>query len=227
MRQQRPSPTSTQQSRLWQKLVGVIMVWLLPQLSGPAFAHSGHDEAPIKLAVMPASSQQLQVRGSTHSETFEVVLVWQPTDPKHEDATSKHSSPDAQAKDTAQTTGTLQIYLDDYATNQAVQGATIEVTASNTSGHAKEIAAGLYQIDMPLAEREALTLLVQAGEQMDLLAVDLAKPQSANAEPHAHGYLEDFPAYWPSWLTAVIGFGLLVLLGLWQRKQLLAWVRGA
>lgn len=227
MRQHRPCQAATQQSRLWRQRVGALGIWILSLLIGPAFAHSGHDEAPVKLEVGPASSQQ--VRGSAHSEIFEVVLVWQATEVKTKPAAAKpaQQSDTAHAEANLRTQGNLVIYLDDYATNQAIQGASIEVTASKVAGQAKEIAAGVYQFDMPMSEREAVTLVVQAGEQMDLLAVDLAKPQLVEPKAHAHGYFEDFPAYWPGWLTAVIGFGLLALVGLWQRKPFLAWVRGA
>ena len=184
------------------------------------FAHSGHDETPVK-PLLSIEANQSMARASAHSEQFELVLVWQQKAVHAEDERSTtEDNPKHQ-------TGELQIYLDDYASNLPVTGAQIEVSGDNFNATAKEQSAGVYVLPFELGERVALTFVIQVGEQVDLLVTDLIRPTPAEVSKHNHGYLDDFPAYWPGWLTAVIAASFLVLLLLWRRQQIATWLKGA
>lgn len=180
-------------------------------------AHSGHDETSVK-PLLSIEANQSMVRASTHSEQFELVVVWQEK-AVHEPSTTE-DNPKRQ-------TGELHIYVDDYASNLPVTGAQIEVSGDNFSVKVKEQSAGVYSLPLVLGERAALTFVIQVGEQVDLLVTDLIRPTPAAASTHDHGYLDDFPAYWPGWLTAVIAASLLALVLLWRRQQIAIWLKGA
>lgn len=213
----------------WQRLVQVrrsrrstlvSMGLLTAVFAANVFAHSGHDETPVK-PLLSIEANQSMARASAHSEQFELVLVWREKAVHAEDERSTtEDNPKHQ-------TGELQIYLDDYASNLPVTGAQIEVSGDNFSGTAKEQSAGVYLLPYELGERAALTFVIQVGEQVDLLVTDLIRPTPAEASKHNHGYLDDFPAYWPGWLTAVIAASLLALLLLWRRQQIATWLKGA
>ena len=182
-------------------------------------AHSGHDETSVK-PLLSIEANQLMVRASTHSEQFELVVVWQEKDVHADD------EPSTTEDNPKRQTGELQIYLDDYASNLPITGAQIEVSGDNFSVKAKEQSAGVYSLPLVLGESAALTFVIQVGEQVDLLVTDLIRPTPAAASTHDHGYLDDFPAYWPGWLTAAIGASLLVLVLLWRRQQIATWLKG-
>ncbi|MBN8445389.1 MAG: hypothetical protein J0M22_07965 [Gammaproteobacteria bacterium] len=217
----------------WQRLVqvrrsrrstlvsmGLLTAVFTTLFAANVFAHSGHDETPVK-PLLSIEANQSMARASAHSEQFELVLVWREKAVHAEDERSTtEDNPKHQ-------TGELQIYLDDYASNLPVTGAQIEVSGDNFSGTAKEQSAGVYLLPYELGERAALTFVIQVGEQVDLLVTDLIRPTPAEASKHNHGYLDDFPAYWPGWLTAVIAASLLVLVLLWRRQQIATWLKGA
>jgi len=201
----------------------VSMGLLTALFAANVFAHSGHDETPVK-PLLSIEANQSMARASAHSEQFELVLVWREKAVHAEDTKDNPSTTEDNPK---HQTGELQIYLDDYASNMPVTGAQIEVSGDNFSGTAKEQSAGVYVLPFELGERAALTFVTQVGEQVDLLVTDLILPTPAEASKHNHGYLDDFPAYWPGWLTAVIAASLLVLLLLWRRQQIATWLKGA
>lgn len=216
----------------WQRLVQVrrsrrstlvSMGLLTAVFAANVFAHSGHDETPVK-PLLSIEANQSMARASAHSEQFELVLVWQQKAIHAEDTKDNPSTTEDNPK---HQTGELQIYLDDYASNLPVTGAQIEVSGDNFSGTAKEQSAGVYLLPYELGERAALTFVIQVGEQVDLLVTDLIRPTPAEASKHNHGYLDDFPAYWPGWLTAVIAASLLALLLLWRRQQIATWLKGS
>jgi hypothetical protein len=184
------------------------------------FAHSGHDETPVKPLLSIEANQSI-ARASAHSEQFELVLVWK------QQAIHAEDEPSTTEDKAKRQTGELQIYLDDYASNLPITGAQIEVSGDNLSATAKEQSAGVYILPFELGERVALTFVIQVGEQVDLLVTDLIRPAPVEASKHNHGYLDDFPAYWPGWLTAVIAASLLALLLLWRRQQIATWLKGA
>lgn len=198
----------------------VSMGLLTALFAANVFAHSGHDETPVK-PLLSIEANQSMARASAHSEQFELVLVWQ------QKAIHAEDEPSSTEDNPKHQTGELQIYLDDYASNMPVTGAQIEVSGDNFSGTAKEQSAGVYVLPFELGERAALTFVIQVGEQVDLLVTDLIRPTPAEVSKHNHGYLDDFPAYWPGWLTAVIAASFLVLLLLWRRQQIATWLKGA
>ena len=202
----------------------VLLTALLTVLiTSNVFAHSGHDETPVK-PLLSIEANQSMARASAHSEQFELVLVWREKAIHAEKTKDNPSTSEDKAKPQ---TGELQIYLDDYASNLPVTGAQIEVSGDNFSVKAKEQSAGVYSLPLVLGERVALTFVIQVGEQVDLLVTDLIRPTPVEASKHNHGYLDDFPAYWPGWLTAVICASLLVLVLLWRRQQIATWLKGA
>lgn len=200
--------------------MGLLTAVFTTLFAANVFAHSGHDETPVK-PLLSIEANQSMARASAHSEQFELVLVWRE---KAVHAEEERSTTDDNPK---HQTGELQIYLDDYASNQPVTGAQIEVSGDNFNATAKEQSAGVYVLPFELGERVALTFVIQVGEHVDLLVTDLIRPTPAEVSQHNHGYLDDFPAYWPGWLTAVIAASFLVLLLLWRRQQIATWLKGA
>lgn len=200
--------------------MGLLTAVFTALFAANVFAHSGHDDTPVK-PLLSIEANQSMARASAHSEQFELVLVWR------EKAVHAEDNPSTTEDNPKHQTGELQIYLDDYASNLPVTGAQIEVSGDNFSGNAKEQSAGVYVLPYELGERAALTFVIQVGEQVDLLVTDLIRPTPAEVSKHNHGYLDDFPAYWPGWLTAVIAASLLFLLLLWRRQQIATWLKGA
>lgn len=198
------------------------IVLLTAVFAANVVAHSGHDETPVK-PLLSNEANQSMVRASAHSEQFELVLVWQQKDQQADDGNADAAN---EAPTTSQA-GELKIYLDDFASNQPIKGATIEVSGDNRTATAKEQNAGVYTMPLQLGERVALTVVVQVGEQVDLMVTDLIRPKPVVASNHNHGYLDDFPAYWPGWLTFVIAASLVLLVMLWRRQQIATWFKGA
>ena len=203
--------------------MGLLTAVFTTLFTANVFAHSGHDETPVK-PLLSIESNQSMARASAHSEQFELVLVWREKAIHAEETKDNPSTTEDKAK---RQTGELQIYLDDYASNLLVTGAQIEVSGDNFNATAKEQSAGVYVLPFELGERAALTFVIQVGEHVDLLVTDLIRPTPAEVSKHNHGYLDDFPAYWPGWLTAVIAASFLVLLLLWRRQQIATWLKGA
>lgn len=149
-------------------------------------AHEGHDHGPPE----PAPPPQAAPRTVAESEDFELVAVLEGSG--------------------------LTLYLDRHASNEPVAGALVEVESGALKAQAKERAAGVYILDGEVFGRPGshpLTLTIQAGETLDLLAATLVVP----AAPPAAA---DTPR-WPNW---GIGLGLLGLVGLvgavwrWRRR---------
>ena len=90
----------------------------------------------------------------------------------------------------------LSIYLDRFATNEPVDGASIEVSGDGIAPvQARSIAPGLYEIEgewLDAPGTKALLFTVSAGETMDLLNGTLVVPQheeKAEAKPLPLGEL--------------------------------------
>ncbi len=199
------------------------IVLLTAVFAANVVAHSGHDETPVK-PLLSNEANQSMVRASAHSEQFELVLVWRESAIHTKETKDNPSTTEEKAQPQ---TGELQIYLDDYASNMPVTGAQIEVSGDNFSVKAKEQSTGVYSLPLVLGERVALTFVIQVGEQVDLLVTDLIRPTAVEASKHNHGYLDDFPAYWPGWLTFVISATLVLIVMLWRRQQIATWLKGA
>ncbi len=141
----------------WAALKAFIAAILLA-LSMPLLAHEGHDHgAPAKPADV-----NLAPRFELRSEDLELVGVLAGKD--------------------------LIIYLDRAADNAPVPGAQIEIEGQGVKGVATEMAGGVYQLSAPSltqAGKYPLTITVQAGEIVDLLAASLEIGDVAAAVPDA------------------------------------------
>lgn len=122
----------------------------------PARAHEGHDHGPAT----PPPATTLAPRGESASPDFELVVVAEP------------------AK--------LVLYLDRFATNEPVAGATIEVASGPHRVQPKQTSPGTYEAPATWLEpgkRFDLVVSVDAAGVLDLLPVtlDLSAADGANA----------------------------------------------
>lgn len=131
---------------------------VLLALSWPVVAHEGHDHE----AVAKPADVRLAPRFEIRSEDLEIVGVLAGQD--------------------------MFIYVDRAADNAPVPGAQIEIEGPGIKGVATEMADGVYQLAAPSltqAGKYPLTLTVQAGEIVDLLAASLEIGEVAAAVPEA------------------------------------------
>ncbi|HYH38528.1 MAG TPA: HlyD family efflux transporter periplasmic adaptor subunit [Azospirillum sp.] len=129
-------------------------------LAMPARAHEGHDHGDAPKPVAAAGVPTLE----TASSAFEVVAV-----------------PDGDG---------LLIYLDRFATNEPVAGATVEVGVDGETAVATEGADGTYRLASARAVQPGsheLTFTVTAGDAADLLIGTLEIPPPAAADGGAGG----------------------------------------
>lgn len=162
-------------------------------LSLPALAHEGEDHGPAPAAPASAPEPRLEVT----SPDFELLAV---------------------LKD-----GVLTLYLDRYASNEPVSGATIELESGKNKALAKPAGEGTYTLPAPwLVEpgRHEMSFTVEAGDTVDLLAGVFAVGDGSH---------EGGRAPWKTvapWVAAAIVF--LALLGLLRRcrrrSQPLLWL---
>lgn len=156
-------------------------------LSAPAFAHGDEDHG----AAAPAVSRSVAPRATAASEEFEVVAALEGRK--------------------------LVLYLDRFATNEPVAGATVDIEGGGLKGVAAEVAPGVYALDAAAMTpaKHPLTIAIAAGDSADLLAATLdAAPLLAGVE-HVHGWGE-----WAAWLGAgALALAAGVLLMMRHRKQ--------
>lgn len=106
--------------------------------------------------------------------------------------------------------GVLTLYLDRFATNEPVEGATIALTFGGTETAAEPAGPAMWRARMPALAAPGhhdLTFSITAGEEMDLLAGLLDVPEPAVATPPAHGWLD---ALKEAPLLLLGGLGLLL-----------------
>ncbi len=132
--------------------------------AGPARAHEGHDHDTPAVA-NPAS---VASRGETGSDNFELVAVAQGAE--------------------------LIIYLDRFATNAPIGGATIEVETPEGPAKAEPKDDGTYRLPAPWLTKGGhldLVFTVTADNAVDImpLAIDVAAA-GATAGDNDHGLLE-------------------------------------
>ncbi len=160
----------------WAAACVAAILLALFSLSAPVIAHEGHDHG----ATAKPADVRLAPRFEVLSEDVEVVGV----------LADKN----------------LLIYVDRVSDNAPIQGAQIEVEGPGIKGVATAMADGVYQLPaaaLAQAGKYPLTLTIQAGEIVDLLAATLEVaevPVAASAEENTKR---------PWWLLAGI---LLVLL---------------
>jgi cobalt-zinc-cadmium efflux system membrane fusion protein len=133
-------------------ITAISMATLLTLLSaGPLPAHEGHDHG----APPPPVSATIAPRGEAASDAFELVVIAEG--------------------------GTLVIYLDRFATNEPIEGATIEVETPDGPVTATPRAGDAYRLKAPwLAkpDRHDLIVTVTAEGVVDVLPVTLEIPQT-------------------------------------------------
>lgn len=134
---------------------GVIWALLVAaSLAGSARAHEGHDHG----APPPAASQSLAPRAEAASAAFELVAVLRGDE--------------------------LRIFLDRFADNAPVEGATIEVDTTAGTASARPAEPGTYVLPAgALAAPGAhdLAFTVTAGDAVDLLAATLTVPAAKDS----------------------------------------------
>jgi uncharacterized membrane protein len=149
-------------------------LFMLTLMCAPALvhAHGGDDhEHPAAAAV----TAPMAPRASAQSEDFELLLVLEGR--------------------------TLLLYLDQFASNEAVPHAILELSMlKNFKATAKEISAGIYSIALPdgmLVQpgKYPLEVSVQVGDSGDILTSTLELPamSAAESDVHAQGF---FSAWW-------------------------------
>ena len=122
-------------------------------VTGAACAHEGHDHGtPAQAATSPASAAP---RGEAASDTFELVAVAQGAE--------------------------LIVYLDGFATNAPVTGATIEVETPDGPARAEAKDDGTYRLPAPWLTKGGhhdLVFTITAGDAVDILpvAIDIPPP---------------------------------------------------
>ena len=175
--------------------IGVNKLFLsLLLLSAPTWlqAHEGHEHAePAPTAPVTMSMVK---RATAQSELFEVVAV-----PKQQQ---------------------LIIYLDRFADNVPVSGATVELESNDWQGSAKESGPGVYTITAPFLEqagRHSLLFTLTKGDDADLLetTIDLTPAPEASI-PGA-----TYPKSSIAMIVSASAVTLLLLFILLRRRRLL------
>jgi hypothetical protein len=140
----------------------------LPLLFGSALAHEGHDDAPAARA--PTTG--LAPRVAAASPDIELL------------AELRHD--------------TLLIYLDRFATNEPLSGATIEVEQGPNRGTAAAFGEGLYHVSAPWLARPGkhpLVFTVHAKDLDDLLNGTLEVPEAHGAGDRTSGFTTSWKVY--------------------------------
>jgi hypothetical protein len=133
---------------------GAFVATVALSLPLPGFAHEGHEHA----AVVKPANVRLAPRFETRSEDLEIVGVLAGKE--------------------------LVLYVDGAADNAPIQGAQIDVDGQGINGVATEMAGGVYRLaaaSLARPGKHALTISVQAGEIVDLLAANLEVEEAAAA----------------------------------------------
>jgi len=163
----------------------------LPLVVGSVLAHEGHDEAPAARA--PTSG--LAPRVAAASPDIELLAELR--------------------KDT------LLIYLDRFATNEPLSGATIEIEAGPNRGTAAPAGDGRYQVSTPWLARpgkHALVFTVHAKDLDDLLNGTLEVPEAHSTGDRAalSGFITGWKAYAAAASAAVL---LLIAAGVFMARR--------
>jgi len=130
----------------WAAACVAAVLLALFSLSAPVIAHEGHDHG----ATGKPADVRLAPRFEVLSEEVEIVAV----------LADKN----------------LLIYLDRVSDNRPIQGAQIEVEGPGIKGVASAMGDGVYQLPaaaLAQAGKHPLTLTIQAGDSIDLLAATL------------------------------------------------------
>lgn len=151
------------------------------------WAHGGEDHSDEEKKPAAPTAASSGSRAYASSELFELVLV-------------------APAAGSAEQQ--LSIYLDYFADNSPVADAVIELDAAGFSGKATMVQPGFYQLKTAalLPQRHAVTLTIEAGDNLDLLTTELDLTPISTEVPHDHSWTE-----YSSQLWLVLGVLVLAL----------------
>lgn len=173
------------------KTLLAVLMWCL---ATSAWTHGGedHDHEPSVASQVPAGQVP---KVSAETDDFELVAVLN----------------GAAGVDGAQLPPVLTLYLDRFASNRPVVGATIEVESGAFKAVAKAVADGVYTVPGQAFARPGrypLTVSVQSAEGSDLLEATL---QNDTSPVLAASTLPTRYARWAVWLGAA---ALLLLVGM-------------
>ena len=153
---------------------------ILALATPPGWAHEGHDHAAAEVRVEAAP------RASAESEAFELVAV-------------------------LEAEGHLILYLDRHASGEAVAEARIEVESGGAKTTARALEPGVYAASLDTLHqpgKHPLTMTVQAGDSIDLLAANLDVPRPlAVKEASAEAGM----SRWLAWGAGGLLLGLALL----------------
>jgi len=149
--------------RLSQKLMGGLLALSCSLALGGAsavFAHGGEDHGDTPAAPVATSSQP---KIETQSDQIELLGIYEK--------------------------GGLTLYLDDFASNTPIAGASVEVSVDTETKKATESAPGVYKVTLPVLEKPAahsLVFTIEGDQVGDLLEgkLDTRKPVAEEAHPH-------------------------------------------
>jgi hypothetical protein len=180
----------------WQKSLIALSLCVVALANGNlAMAHGDEahgDEGPVKPTPIALSASPTEA----HSDAFELVAMM---------ADNK-----------------LIIYLDDFASNAPVTGASIEVEGSGLSGMALESSDGVYSMaadaiaKMPPGSKVPLMITIEAGEHSDVLTTTLETPVTTAAEEVA-AHSRAGKVFWL--IAVVVGFAIVALIVIRRRQQ--------
>lgn len=161
-------------------LISIALLWSTVLTAGIAWAGDDHDHGAPKGAAASAASPRIAL----HTELFELVGIVE--------------------------AGEMTLYLDRYADNTPITNARIDIEADAVKASLTAQADGTYRWRAEVLQRPgdlALSFLVSAGADSDLLAGTLTidAPAAGDAHPHAHA------ASWHSWTIGAGGAAIVLL----------------
>ncbi len=171
---------------------GLLWACLAALVFGSALAHEGHDDAPAAHAPAPG----LAPRVAATSPDIELVAELR--------------------KDV------LVIYLDRFATNEPLGGATIEVEEGANRGTAVLVGEGTYQVSAPWAAlpgRHSLVFTVHAKDLDDLLNGTLEVPEERVADDRDRVAGGGFTTRWIVYAAAAAVLLLIAGVVMARRKR--------
>lgn len=164
-----------------------ILLLILFAMSGQALAHEGHDHGDA-----PPPPNSAAPRAEARSDLFEIVAVL---------------SPD----------GRLWLYLDRYSTTTPIENATIQINVDGREVSATRADNAVFVAADPAftqAGTRTMSLIVTAGDDVDLLPLSLDVPSTAIAASSAPGIRERLlttakePLLWAvAAVLLLLGFG--------------------
>lgn len=180
-------------NRIQQSILAAALSACLPL----AWAHGGedhdHDAAKSTPATRTAPSEWA-ARASTATDSFEMVI----------ELSEDEAKP------------TLTLYVDRFATNEALRDATVEVESGTFKGVAKAVAPGVYQLPgqaFGTPGQHPITVSIQAGDDVDLLDVMLDTAHHDAAPPVTA------TRHTRTWVWALAGAITVAGIGLLTRRR--------